>query len=125
MRFFGLARSRNTAEPNGLRGGLAACVLTECGRPWRSTIAMIFRPFPRFVAPISAPSALGHRKDRVDETFFFIQRDALAKLVGDVGGAFIAGEIGQRMAHVFRFNRTNDGVPISSFCREWIIRMTC
>jgi hypothetical protein len=31
-------------------------------------------------------AALGHRKGRVDETFFFIiQRTALAKLVGDVG----------------------------------------
>jgi len=36
----------------------AACVLTESGNPWRSTIAMIFRPFPRFVAPISAPPPL-------------------------------------------------------------------
>jgi hypothetical protein len=34
---------------------LAACVLTESGKPWRSTIALIVRPFPRFVAPISAP----------------------------------------------------------------------
>jgi hypothetical protein len=34
---------------------LAACVLTESGNPWRSTIAMIFMPFPRFVAPISDP----------------------------------------------------------------------
>src|SRR6516165_10095507 len=30
-------------------------------------------------------AALGHRKGRVDETLFFIQRAALAKLVGDVG----------------------------------------
>jgi hypothetical protein len=30
-------------------------------------------------------AALGHRKGRVDETFFFSQRTALAKLVGDVG----------------------------------------
>ena len=30
-------------------------------------------------------AALGHRKGRIDETFFFIQRAALAKLVGDVG----------------------------------------
>ena len=34
---------------------LAACVLTESGSPWRSTIAMIFMPFPRFVVPTSAP----------------------------------------------------------------------
>jgi hypothetical protein len=64
---------------------LAACVLTESGKPWRSTIATIFRPFPRFVSPISAPVAFGHRESRVDGTFFFIQRAALAKLVGDVG----------------------------------------
>ena len=31
------------------------------------------------------PAALGHRKGRIDETLFFIQRAALAKLVGDVG----------------------------------------
>jgi hypothetical protein len=30
-------------------------------------------------------AALGHRKGRVDETFFFIQRAVLAKLVGDAG----------------------------------------
>jgi Kinase/pyrophosphorylase len=41
---------------------LAACVLTESGKPWRSTIAMIFRPFPRFVAPISAPPPLAIAK---------------------------------------------------------------
>src|SRR5215831_4158127 len=33
----------------------APCVLTDSGNPWRSTIAMIFMPFPRFVGPISAP----------------------------------------------------------------------
>jgi hypothetical protein len=63
---------------------LAACVLTESGKPWRSTIAMIFRPFLRFVAPISAPPPLAIAS-RIDETFFFIQRAALAKLVGNVG----------------------------------------
>ena len=36
---------------------LAACVLTESGS-WRSTIAAIFRPFPRFVAPIAVPPPL-------------------------------------------------------------------
>jgi hypothetical protein len=29
--------------------------MTESGKRWRSTIALIFRSFPRFVAPISAP----------------------------------------------------------------------
>jgi hypothetical protein len=43
-------------------------VLTESGNPWRSTIAMIFMPFPRFVAPISdylIGGAIGHGADGV------------------------------------------------------------
>jgi len=46
-------RSRNIAAPGGLRDGWP-----HGGNPWRSTIAMIFMPFPRFVAPISAPPPL-------------------------------------------------------------------
>jgi hypothetical protein len=34
---------------------LAAWVLAASGKPWRSTIAMIFMPFPRFVVPTCAP----------------------------------------------------------------------
>src|SRR3954452_14547285 len=37
-------------------------VLTEIGRPWRTTIAMIFKPFPRLVGPISAPPPLAIAK---------------------------------------------------------------
>jgi hypothetical protein len=33
-------------------------VLTESGNPWRSTIGMIFMPFPRFVVPTSVPPPL-------------------------------------------------------------------
>jgi hypothetical protein len=47
----------------------------------RSTIAMIFMPFPRFVAPMSA---LRHHEYRVDGTFFFIQRAIVVKLIGDI-----------------------------------------
>jgi hypothetical protein len=43
---------------------------------------MIFRPFPRFVAPISAPPPLAIAKVA---SMIFIQHAALAKLVGDVG----------------------------------------
>jgi hypothetical protein len=44
---------------------------------------MIFMPFPRFVAPISA-ATLGHHERRVDEAFFFIQRTSVAKLVSNI-----------------------------------------
>src|SRR5215470_6484981 len=40
----------------------AACVLTESGKPWRSTIAMIFIPFPRLVGATSAPPPLAIAK---------------------------------------------------------------
>ena len=42
---------------------------------------MIFMPFPRFVAPISAPP---NHERRVDEAFFFIQRTSVAKLVSNI-----------------------------------------
>src|SRR5438874_5509125 len=41
-------------------------------------------PFPRFVAPISAPPPLGHHECRVDEAFFFIQHTSVAKLVSNI-----------------------------------------
>jgi hypothetical protein len=44
----------------------------------RSTIAMIFMPFP--LPQISAPATLGHHERRVDEAFLFIQRTSVAKL---------------------------------------------
>ena len=42
---------------------------------------MIFMPFPRFVAPISAPP---NHERRVDEAFFFIQRTSVAKLISNI-----------------------------------------
>jgi hypothetical protein len=44
---------------------------------------MIFRPFPRFVGPMSA-AALGHCNGRVDKALFFVQHVTRAKFVGDV-----------------------------------------
>jgi len=41
-------------------------------------------PFPRFVAPISQPAALGHNEGCVDEAFFFVQCASIAKLVGNI-----------------------------------------
>jgi hypothetical protein len=43
---------------------------------------MIFMPFPRFVD--FRPPTLGHDEGCVDETFFFVQCAAIAKLVGNI-----------------------------------------
>src|SRR5262245_22377495 len=48
------------------------------------TIAMIFMPFARFVAPISCPPPLAINQRRVDEAFFFIQRTSVEKLVSNI-----------------------------------------
>src|SRR6476661_11071331 len=45
---------------------------------------MIFRPFPRFVGPMSRATALRHCKGRVDKALFFVQHPTRAKFVGDV-----------------------------------------
>ena len=44
-----------------------------------------FQAFSAFRRADLCPAALRHREGRIDETLFFIQRAALAKLVGDVG----------------------------------------
>ena len=53
-------------------------MLTESGKPWRSTIAMIFMPFPRLVSDLGA-SALRHHESCVDEAFFFVEHAAFAQ----------------------------------------------
>jgi hypothetical protein len=56
------------------------CVLTASGNQWRSTIAMIFMPFPRFRSSDFQPATY-HNEGCVDEAFFFVQCASIAKVV--------------------------------------------
>jgi hypothetical protein len=58
---------------------------SRCGKPCRSTIALIFGPFPRLVGPISAPPPLAiDCEGRIDKALLFVQHALLAKLVGNI-----------------------------------------
>jgi len=45
---------------------------------------MIFMSFSAFRCPNLCPATLGHHERRVDEAFFFIQRNSVAKLVSNI-----------------------------------------
>jgi len=59
-------------------------VLTESGKPWRSTIAMIFMTFSTLGRSDLGASALRHHEGCVNEAFFFVEHAAFAQFVGDV-----------------------------------------